>query len=134
LAAASEMKGSPASATGSIIASELGEVVPPMIRCTRSSSMSFLVFLTAAVGSVPSSRMMNLTGTPSRLPPSSSSIIKSVFFSGMPKEAAGPVAESVTPMRIPLWAQASPKSIPASTTNTVFFISLTSTYPPLPLF
>jgi hypothetical protein len=50
--------GVPASATTSIIASELGDVVDPMTTSTRFSAISLRVFLTAVVVSEASSRTM----------------------------------------------------------------------------
>ncbi len=60
---------------------------------TLSSLMSLRVFVTALVVSDPSSRMIQLTFSPPIVAGSSSN----VFFSGMPSEAAGPVADSETP-------------------------------------
>jgi hypothetical protein len=54
--AAMAIIGVPASATTSIIASELGDVVEPMTTSTRFSAISLRVFLTAVVVSEASSR------------------------------------------------------------------------------
>ena len=51
------------------------------------------VLVTALVVSEPSSRTIQLTFSPPIVVGSSSK----VFFSGMPSDAAGPVADSVTP-------------------------------------
>ena len=90
---ASEIAGVSPSANTSIIASELGVVVEPMIASTLLSPISFLVFCTAVVVSVASSsRMYSIV-----LPPAVFGHSATVFFSGMPSDAAGPVAETVTP-------------------------------------
>ena len=60
---------------------------------TLSSVISLFVLVTALVVSDASSRTIQLTFWPPIVVGSSSN----VFFSGMPSEAAGPVADSVTP-------------------------------------
>src|SRR5690606_1373563 len=75
------------------IASELGEVVEPTTTSTLSSAISFFAFWTALVVSDASSSTIQLTFSPAIVVGSS---VK-VFFSGMPSDAAGPVAERVTP-------------------------------------
>src|SRR5215467_6326679 len=90
---ASDMTGVSPSAKTSIIASEFGVVVEPMIASTLFSLISFFVFCTAVVVSVASSsRMYSMV-----LPATLLGHRGMVFFSGMPREAAGPVAETVTP-------------------------------------
>ena len=91
--AAIEIIGVSASATTSTIASELGVIVEPTMTSTLSSEMSLRVLVTALVVSEPSSRTIQLTFCPPMLVGSSSN----VFFSGMPSDAAGPVADNVTP-------------------------------------
>src|SRR6185369_15090236 len=98
--AAIEIIGVSASATTSIIASELGVIVEPTTTSTLSSEMSFFVLVTALVVSEPSSSTIQLTFCPPIVVGNSSN----VFFSGMPSEAAGPVADSVTPTLICPWA------------------------------
>ncbi len=92
--AASEIIGVPVSAATSRIASELGVVDEPMITSTLSSVTSFLVLVTALVVSDASSSTTQLIFSPP-MDVGSSSI---VFFCGMPSEAAGPVADTVTPI------------------------------------
>ena len=82
------------SATTSIIASELGVIVDPTITSALSSLMSLRVFVTALVVSDASSRMIQLIFSPAIVFGNSSNVL----FSGMPSEAAGPVADSVTQM------------------------------------
>ena len=91
--AAIEIIGVSASATTSTIASEFGVIVEPTTTSTLFSEMSFFVLVTALVVSEPSSRTIQLTFSPPIVVGSSSN----VFFSGMPSDAAGPVADSVTP-------------------------------------
>ncbi len=91
--AAIEIIGVSASATTSTIASELGVIVEPTTTSTLSSEMSFFVLVTALVVSEPSSRTIQLTFWPPIVAGRSSN----VFFSGMPSDAAGPVADNVTP-------------------------------------
>src|SRR5258705_11353149 len=91
--AAIEIIGTSASATTSIIASEFGVIVDPTITSALSSVISFLVLVTALVVSDASSSTIQLIFSPAIVVGSSSI----VFFSGMPSDAAGPVAESVTP-------------------------------------
>ena len=91
---ASEITGVSASANTSIMASELGVVVEPMIASTLCSPISFRVFCTAVVVSVASSSTMYSTFEPAMVFGHSAM----VFFSGMPSDAAGPVAETVTPI------------------------------------
>src|SRR6266568_3527760 len=75
-------------------ASEIGVIVDPTMTSTAFSEISLRVFLTASVVSDLSSRMMKLTFCP---PTTGAPIISKVFFSGIPSEAAGPVADNVTP-------------------------------------
>ena len=91
--AAIEIIGVSASATTSTIASEFGVIVEPTMTSTLSSEISLRVLVTALVVSEPSSRTIQLTFWPPIVVGSSSK----VFFSGMPSDAAGPVADSVTP-------------------------------------
>ena len=91
--AAIEIIGVSASAATSTIASEFGVIVEPTITSTLFSEMSFFVLVTAFVVSEPSSSTIQLTFSPPIVVGRSSN----VFFSGMPSEAAGPVADSVTP-------------------------------------
>ena len=65
-----------------------------MIASTFCSPISFFVFCTAVVVSVASSS----TKYSSVLPPAFFGHSGIVFFSGMPSDAAGPVAETVTPI------------------------------------
>ena len=92
--AAIEIIGVSASAATSIIASEFGVIVEPRITSTLSSLMSLRVLVTARVVSDASSSTIQLTFSPPIVAGSSSI----VFFSGMPSDAAGPVADSVTPI------------------------------------
>ncbi len=88
------------SATTSTIASELGVTVEPTITSTLSSLISLRVFLTAVVVSEASSSTMYSIF----LPAISLGISVKVFFSGMPSDAAGPVADTVTPTLTCAWA------------------------------
>ena len=109
--AAIEIIGVSASATTSTIASELGVIVEPTTTSTLSSEMSFFVLVTALVVSEPSSRTIQLTFWPPIVVGRSSN----VFFSGMPSEAAGPVADSVTPTLIwPCAESAKPQAATAA--------------------
>ena len=101
---ASEIVGVSPSLMTSRIASVVGVVVVPMIASTLSSPMTFLAFWTAVVVSDASSSRMNSTV----LPPMDLEHMPTVFFSGMPSDAAGPVAETTTPTLT--WALASPAS------------------------
>ena len=92
--AASEIIGVPLSAATSRIASELGVVDEPMITSTLSSLTSLRVLVTAFVVSDASSRTTQLIFSPPIVAGSSSM----VFFCGMPSDAAGPVADTVTPI------------------------------------
>src|SRR3569623_2135 len=94
--AAIEIIGVSDSAATSIIASEAGVTVEPTSRSTFSSDTSLRAFLTAVVVSVASSSTMYCTLLPAIFFGSS----EMVFFSGMPSEAAGPVADTVTPTLI----------------------------------
>ena len=78
------------------MASEFGVTVEPTSRSTFSSEMSLRAFFTAVVVSVASSRMMYSIFCPATSFGSSAK----VFFSGMPRDAAGPVAETLTPTLI----------------------------------
>ena len=91
--AAIEIIGVSAADATSTIASEFGVIVEPTTTSTLSSVMSFFVLVTAFVVSEASSRTIQLIFWP-LIVVGRSSI---VFFSGMPSDAAGPVAESVTP-------------------------------------
>ena len=91
--AAIEIIGTCASLTTSIIASEFGMTVEPTITSALSSVISLRVLLTALVVSEPSSSTIQLIFWPAMVLGSSAI----VFFSGMPSDAAGPVADSVTP-------------------------------------
>ena len=82
-----------ASAATSIIASEFGVIVEPTITSTLSSAISLRVLVTAFVVSEASSSTIQFTFSPAIVFGS----ISNVFFSGMPSDAAGPVAERVTP-------------------------------------
>src|SRR5712692_7647828 len=82
-----------ASATMSIIASEFGVTVEPTITSTLSSLRSLRVLVTALVVSEPSSSTIQLTFWPAIAVGSSSKVLRS----GMPSEAAAPVADRVTP-------------------------------------
>src|SRR5512134_3378714 len=93
LEAAIETIGVSVSATTSIIASEFGVMVEPTITSTLSSVISLRVFFTAVVVSDASSRTMYCTF----LPPIVCGISANVLRSGMPSDAAGPVAETFTP-------------------------------------
>src|SRR5512134_3282555 len=94
--AAIEIIGTSASAATSTIASEFGVIVEPTTTSTLSSAMSFFVLVTALVVSEPSSSAIQVTFSPAIVVGRSSN----VFFSGIPSDAAGPVAESVTPTLI----------------------------------
>src|SRR6185369_3930172 len=98
--AAIEIIGVSASATTSTIASEFGVIVEPTMTSTLSSEMSFLVLVTALVVSEPSSSTIQLTFWPPMVVGRSSN----VFFSGMPRDAAGPVADRVTPTLMSAYA------------------------------
>src|SRR6185312_8510908 len=89
-----EIIGSLASATTSTIASELGVTVEPMMTSALSSVISLRVLVTAFVVSDASSRITQLIFWPSIDCGSSSNVLRS----GMPSDAAGPVADSVTPI------------------------------------
>ncbi len=84
------------SAAMSIIARLLGVTEEPRITSTLSSDVNLRVFLTAATGSDASSSTMYSTF----LPAISRGMMAKTFFSGMPSDAAGPVAEIVTPTLI----------------------------------
>src|SRR5690349_3785579 len=92
---ASEITGVCASANTSSIAREFGVVVEPMIASTFDSPISLRVFCTAVVVSDASSSTMYSTV----LPATSFAHMPTVLRSGMPSDAAGPVAETVTPIR-----------------------------------
>ena len=77
------------------MASVLGVIEEPMMTSTLSL-ISLCVFFTAADGSVASSSRMISTAMPPRVFGTSAN----TFFSGMPSEAAGPVAASVAPTLI----------------------------------
>ncbi len=94
--AAMEIIGVSFSAATSIMASEFGVMVEPMMISTLSSAISLRAFFTAVVVSDASSRTMYSTF----LPAISFGSKAKVFFSGMPKEAAGPVADTLTPTLI----------------------------------
>ena len=92
--AAIEIIGVSLSAATSIIANELGVIVEPTTTSTLSSAINLRMFVTAFVVSDASSSTIQLIFCPATVVGRSSI----VFLSGMPSEAAGPVAESVTPM------------------------------------
>ena len=92
--AAIESIGVPESAAASRIASELGVVDDPTMTSTLSSLISLRALVTALVVSDASSRTIQLIFSPAIVFGTNSI----VFFCGMPSEAAGPVAERVTPM------------------------------------
>ncbi len=91
LDAAIETIGVSVSAATSIIASEFGVIVEPTITSTLSSVISLRAFLTAVVVSDASSSTMYCTF----LPPIVCGISAKVLRSGMPSDAAGPVADNV---------------------------------------
>ncbi len=93
LDAAIEIIGVSLSAATSIIASEFGVMVEPTMTSTLSSVISLRAFLTAVVVSDASSSTMNWTF----LPPIVCGISGNVLRSGMPSDAAGPVADTLTP-------------------------------------
>jgi hypothetical protein len=92
---ASEIAGVSPSANTSIMPSEFGVVVDPMSASTLLSPMSLRVFWTAVVVSDASSSTMYSID----LPPAVFGHIGIVLRSGMPSDAAGPVADTVTPIR-----------------------------------
>src|SRR5438067_6530418 len=108
--AAIEIIGVSVSAATSIIANELGVIVEPTTTSTLSSVVSLRIFVTAFVVSEPSSRTIQLIFWPAILV----GRISIVFFSGMPSDAAGPVADSVTPM---LMSALAAQDQPASTAS-----------------
>src|SRR5438128_1922334 len=91
---ASEIVGVSPSATTSIIARVAGVVLVPMMASTAESPSSFLVLCTALVVSVASSSTMYST----LLPPIDLGHMAMVFLAGMPSDAAGPVADTMTPI------------------------------------
>src|SRR2546429_4456335 len=121
---ARDMVGVSPSATTSVMASELGVVVDPMIASTALSEISFLAFCTASVLSLASSRTMYSTLFPAMV----LGHIATVFFSGMPSDAAGPVADTVTPILICDCAVPAKVSIAAVATHqtTILFICTSS--------
>jgi len=102
----------PSPSTGSI-ASEFGVVVEPMIASTRSSLISLRVFVTVAVVSDASSSTMYCND----LPAISFGNSSTVFFSGMPSAAAGPVDETVTPILICAWTGDATRATSAAMTH-----------------
>ena len=76
--------------------------------------MSLRVLVTALVVSEPSSSTIQLIFSP----PSVAGRISIVFFSGMPSDAAGPVADSVTPMLMSASAAFEAASAAASAVTT----------------
>ena len=88
-----------ASAATSVIAIEFGDSVDPITTSTRSSDVSLRMFRTAVVESDASSRTRYSTC----LPPISFGISATVFFSGMPSAAPGPVTDSTTPTLTCAW-------------------------------
>ncbi|CAH0446023.1 hypothetical protein LMG10661_02153 [Ralstonia syzygii subsp. syzygii] len=98
--AASVIIGVSLSATTSTIASDVGVMVEPITRSTLSSAISLRVFLTAVVVSEASSSTMYSIF----LPAISLGSSDTVFFSGIPSDAAGPVADTVMPTLT--WANA----------------------------
>ena len=113
---ASEIVGVSPSAITSSIASVAGVVLVPMIASTWFSPSSFLVTWTAVVVSVASSSTMYST----LLPPIVFGHIAIVFFSGMPSDAAGPVAETTTPTLT--CASATPANASIATPARVLFM------------
>jgi hypothetical protein len=82
------------SAATSAIAAATGVATEPTMTSTLSSLMNFLVFLTAVVGSVASSRTMTLSFSP----PISFGQRAMPFLVGMPSAEVGPVSEMLTPI------------------------------------
>ena len=121
--AAIEIIGTCASATTSTMASELGVTVEPMITSTLSSVISLRVLVTALVVSEPSSRITQLIFCP----PIDRGRSSKVLLSGMPSEAAGPVADSVTP--IVMSACATAATIAAATATASWMQRFISTPP-----
>src|SRR5450631_2352397 len=119
--AASEIIGTSASTTTSRMPSELGVTVEPMMTSTLSSEISLRVFLTASVVSDLSSRTMKFTFWPAMVGEPS---ISKVFFSGIPSDAAGPVADRVTPTLISAAAMAQYDSAAAATYECNDFMQL----------
>src|SRR5437764_11794210 len=102
------------SAAMSIIASAFGVIVDPTRTSTLSSAISLRALVTAFVVSDPSSSTIQLIFCPATVVGNNSI----VFFSGIPSEAAGPVAESVTPIVISASAvPAQPNATMAIATN-----------------
>jgi hypothetical protein len=93
LDAAIEIIGVSLSAATSIIASEFGVIVDPTRTSTLSSVSSLRELRTAVVVSEASSSTMYCTLRPPIVCGSSGKVLRS----GMPSDAAGPVADSVTP-------------------------------------
>src|SRR5437764_378733 len=113
--AAIEIIGVSDSAAMSIIASEFGVIVDPTRTSTLSSAISLRALVTAFVVSDPSSSTIQLIFCPATVVGNNSI----VFFSGIPSDAAGPVAESVTPIVI------SASAVPAQPPNATMAIATT---------
>ena len=78
------------------------------------------MLVTALVVSEPSSRTIQLTFWPPIVAGSSSN----VFFSGMPSEAAGPVADSVTPTLISAMRRKGATPQAATASAAIRFVSM----------
>ena len=94
--AANEMSGTCFSPTTSITASAAGVIDGPMMTSTLFSSISLRASATALVTSVASSSTMYSTLRPAISVGSSATVLRW----GMPSDAAGPVCDVMTPMRI----------------------------------
>ena len=116
--AAKAIIGTLASATTSIIARALGETVEPITTSTWFSAMSLRVLLTALVVSDASSS----TRYSIFWPAISRGRRSTVFFSGTPSEAAGPVADTVTPTFTCASAREQPSARTRPMTRLFFFI------------
>src|SRR5574342_647187 len=112
--AASEIMGVPVSAATSIMASELGTVLEPTSTSTLFSLTSLRAFFTALVLSVASSSTSQLTLTPAMVVGRSATVLRV----GIPSDAAGPVADTVTPTLICAAAAGGRRSAGASAQRT----------------
>ena len=106
------------------IAIEVGVAVDAMSASTLSSPVSLRAFFTAVLGSVASSSTMYLTFSP----PMVCGNRANVCFSGMPSDAAGPVAETLTPMVMSAQAEPAATTSASACTNASF---LTFMSPPV---
>src|SRR5674476_440404 len=104
------------------MAIEVGVAVEPMIASTLSSPVSLRAFWTAVLGSVASSSTTYLTFSPPIVDGSSAM----VCFSGMPSDAAGPVAETLTPMVMSAQAEPAAKTNAKVSTIANFFTFMSS--------